>query len=206
MSPAEVAEIVAGGFDTLEKRTGIKIELTRPVVPYIVQMAQGFPYYAHLLAGSAGELALRDGSWRIDQKALVSALSKALDEAQQSIRASYTEAVDSTMKTAQFSETLLACALANVNELGFFAPVDVCDPISQLLGSRKETSNFVHRLHRFADDPSWILETRGEGRKMRYRFTNPLIKPFVVIKGVRDGLLDVEDGKLVIKRTNRSNR
>jgi hypothetical protein len=198
MSPGEIEEIVVGGFSTFEKRTGIKIDVQSPVVPYIVQMSQGFPHYAHLIAGSVGELALRDGSWKVDESMIVAALSRALDEAQQSIRANYTAAVSSAVKNAQFNQTLLACALAEVDELGFFAPVDVCDPLSELVGARKETSYFIHRLHRFADDPAWILETRGEGRRVRYRFANPLMKPFVLIKGVRDGLLDVKNGGIVI--------
>jgi hypothetical protein len=192
MSPSEIEEIVVGGFATFEKRTGIKVELSKTVVAYIVQMSQGFPYYAHLIAGSVGEIALRNESRKINLVLLAQALGKALDESQQSIRNSYTKAVSSARKNAQFSQTLLACALAKVDELGFFAPVDICEPLSQLMGSRKETSDFLHRLHRFSDDPAWILETRGEGRRLRYRFANPLMKPFVLIKGVRDGLLTVE--------------
>jgi hypothetical protein len=194
MSTEEITEIVAGGFATFEKRTGIRIELAKPVIPAIVQMSQGFPYYAHLIAGSVGELSLRSESRKADQLLLAHALSKALDEAQQSIRNTYTAAVSSVRKNAQFSQTLLACALARVDELGFFAPADICDPLSKLIGSPKGTSDFLHRLHRFADEPAWILETRGEGRRMRYRFANPLMKPFVVIKGFRDGQVVLKKG------------
>lgn len=201
MSQTEIAEIVTGGFETLNRRAGVKIEVTPDALDYIVHMSQGFPHYAHLIAGSVGELALRRGAGKADRPMLIAALSRALDEAQQSIRASYTAAVTSPVKNAQFSETLLACALACVDELGFFAPVDVCDPLSDLVGSRKASAYFIHRLHKFADEPSWILETRGEGRRMRYRFANPLMRPFVLIKGIRDGLLVVKNSELVIKST-----
>lgn len=199
MSSTEIEEIVVGGFETLERRASVKVAVVPEVVSEIVQMAQGFPHYAHLLAGSMGEEALRQGASEIDNEIVVIALTRALDEAQQSIRSSYTSAVTSAVKSAQFGQTLLACALAHVDEIGFFAPADVCAPLSKILGSPKKTADFIHRLHRFADDPSWILETRGEDRRTRYRFSNPLMRPFVIIKGVRDGVLRIRESRLVIK-------
>jgi hypothetical protein len=198
MSPGEIAEVVVGGFETFERRSGVKIDITTTAISYIVQMSQGFPHYAHLLAGSIGEVALRDGASKVNQGLIGVALSRAMNEAQQSIRANYTAAVTSVVKTAQFAPTLLACALAKVDELSFFSPADVSEPLSLLLGTRKETADFIHRLHKFTDDPSWILETRGEGRRTRYRFSNPLMRPFVIIKGVRDGLLKVRESHIEI--------
>ena len=55
MSSTEIEEIVVGGFETLERRASVKVAVVPEVVSEIVQMAQGFPHYAHLLAGSMGE-------------------------------------------------------------------------------------------------------------------------------------------------------
>ena len=59
-------------------------------------------------------MALRNGLTTIDERVIGPALSRALDEAQQSIRFNYTAAVTSPVKTAQFAPTLLACALAEM--------------------------------------------------------------------------------------------
>ena len=199
MSPLEISEIVVGGFETLARRAGVTIAINPEVVSQIVQMSQGFPHYAHLLAGSMGEEALIKGISNIDNDIAETALARAVNETQQSIRTNYTLAVTSISKNAQFWQTLLACALAEVDELGFFAPADVAKPLSLILGSNKKSADFIHRLRRFTDEPSWILEERGEDRRTRYRFTNPLMRPFVLIKGMRDGIIEVKNSLMVIK-------
>ncbi|MGW5305594.1 hypothetical protein ACWERF_16885 [Streptomyces griseoluteus] len=196
MSPEELREIIVGGFHALHERAGVKITLTGQVEATIVQLAQGFPNYAHLLAGSVGEIALIRGIEDVDISVLAVALKHALEEAQQSIRSSYTDAVSSARTDAQFSMTLLACAMAKVDELGFFAPADVREPLTEIAGKARGTQHFLHHLKKFSDEPSWILEVKGEGRKTRYRFRNPLMRPFVYMKGLREGYLTVETGSL----------
>lgn len=94
---------------------------------------RGFPYYTHLSAGAVGEIALRKSAIEMGSLTVYESLFLALAEATQSIRVSYTDAVASPKQNAQFSETLLACALAPVDELGFFAPADVASPLSSIL-------------------------------------------------------------------------
>ena len=62
-------------------------------------------------------------------------------------------------------------------------------PLTDLSGRPRSTSSFLNHLKRFADRPLYILDTRGEGRKTRYRFRDPLMKPFVMMKGLNDGVL-----------------
>lgn len=196
MSPEELREIIVGGFAALHERAGVKITLAPQVESAIVQLAQGFPNYAHLLAGAIGEIALVRGIEDVDMSVFATALAHALEEAQQSIRSSYTDAVSSARADAQFSLTLLACAMAKVDEIGFFAPADVRGPLSDIAGKTRETQHFLHHLKKFSDEPSWILEVRGDGRKTRYRFRNPLMRPFVFIKGLKDGFLSAESGSI----------
>lgn len=192
MSRGELTRILVDGFSTFSRRSGYALSVDSDVVDAIVHLSQGFPYYTHLLAGAVGELAIRRGARSVDRGTVFDALFTAVEEATQSIRVSYTDAVTSPKQNAQFADTLLACALAPVDELGFFAPADVAAPLASLLGVPRSTPDFLHHLKRFAAPPSWILETRGEGRRARYRFHNPLMKPFVLMKGVRDKRLSLE--------------
>lgn len=191
MSPGELGRIVTDGFAAFTRRSHYQLSVDRTVVNTIVSMSQGFPYYTHLLAGAVGEIAVRKSKSEVSFDDLAEALVTAVDEANQSIRVSYTDAVSSPKQNAQFADTLLACALAKVDELGFFAPADVAAPLSTILGIQRRTPDFLNHLKRFAGPPSWVLETRGDGRRARYRFHNPLMKPFVLMKGFRDNKLDL---------------
>jgi hypothetical protein len=194
MSAEELREVVVGGYATFSERSGVTINLAERVVNTIINLSQGLPYYAHLLAGSLGEIVLVRGLQEITFEMLPSALGRALDEAQQSIRVQYTEAVSSVRADAQFAITLLACALTKTDDLGYFAPAAVREPRAALTGVYRDTPYFVGHLHRFADDPSHILDTKGEGRRDRYRFANPLMIPFVLMKGFREGYIDPATG------------
>lgn len=195
MTEDELSAIVQDGFSTFGRRSGRPIDVEDSMVHAIVRMSQGFPYFTHLLSGAVGEMAILKRELVIRERLLPEALRQALNEVAQGIKISYTDAVSSSKATAQFDQTLLACALAEVDALGFFAPADVRAPLSTLSERQRDTPSFLHHLKRFTDDPSRVLETRGEGRRMRYRFRNPLMRPFVIIKGVQDGYLDAPTGR-----------
>jgi hypothetical protein len=189
MSTEELSTIVVGGFRAFTQRSGHALEVNPQVVTAIARLSQGFPYYTHLLSGALGELALRSGKDVITVPMVFECLLGALDEATHSIKVSYTDAVTSPKQNASFADTALACALVVGDDLGFFAPADVVAPLQGIADTAKTTGNFLSHLKRFAGPPSYLLETRGEGRATRYRFANPLMKPFVLIKGVQSGRL-----------------
>jgi hypothetical protein len=199
MSETELSSIVVDGFAEYNERVGEQLHLEPEVVQTIVQLSQGFPYYTHLLAGSVGENAIRQNKTVIEHKDVFKALLLALENATQAIRTSYTEAIRSNRQDANYVATLLACALARTDELGFFAPSDIAAPVSQIRGARVTSANYAHHIRRFNGPPSWVLESRGEGRRARYRFHNPMMKPFILIKGVSDGLLGLSDDTSILQ-------
>lgn len=186
MSNAELTDLIVGGFEKFEQLSGTRISVPDKVIEWIVALSQGFPYYTHLLAGSLGAVALRNTRETLTSAELDVALVKAVEDAHHSIRTAYLDAVASS-KPARFDLTLLGCALVSGDELGYFAPGDVREPLSRLSGRERGTPTFLAHLKRFADKPFYILETRGEGRTTRYRFRDPLMRPFVVMKGLKDG-------------------
>lgn len=191
MSVEELESIVKEGFEAFRQRSGSTTQISPDAVAAIANLSQGFPYYTHLLAGSIGQRALESGDGQISQDAVFAALVSATADANQAIKVAYTDAVSSARSDATFAETLLACALAPMDQLGYFAPADVAAPLSGILKQSRSTPDFLNHLKRFAAAPSWVLETRGDGRKMRYRFANPLMKPFVLMTGINDGLLEM---------------
>lgn len=186
MSTGEVRQIVEQGFEAFGERTGTTIVIERDATRAIVNLSEGFPYYAHLLAASLGELVLIDGRDRIDVNDVFRALLTVTNEASQSIRMSYSDAISSNRKGATFDLSLLACALADHDQLGFFTARDVAVSLSVLLKEPRTSAQAATHLRRFSQAPA-VLESRGKSQRRRYRFSNPLMKPFVIMEAVRTG-------------------
>ena len=193
MSRDELALIVTDGFAEFSAAAHVQLSVDEAVPMAITHLSQGFPYYAHLLASSVGATAIMTGTTTLGRGVVFESLFGALEEASQAIKVSFTDAVTAARSDATLGRTLAACSMARVDELGFFAPADVCAPLSDIMGTPRTTSNFLHHLRRFNGPPSWILETRGSGRGARYRFSNPLMKPFVLMKAIDDGLVELPD-------------
>jgi energy-coupling factor transporter ATP-binding protein EcfA2 len=199
MQATDLSQLITDGFRLLAERTGRNIALDPSVVSTIVKLSEGFPYYTHLLAESVGEVTIRQGLDKVEMSALGAALGQALENATQTIRASYTEAVEAARVDATYTDTLLACALTKVDELGYFSAPGVKTPLARISKRDRPTSSFQQHLKKFAQEPSPILETkerrgRRHDRGARYRFQNPLMKSFVIIKAFKEERIKVSAG------------
>src|SRR5205814_148288 len=83
-----------------------------------------------------------------------------------------------------------ACALADSDDFGYFQPVEVCPPLAALLNEAVATDRFASHLKAFCDRKV-LCRTGGEYR-WRYRFANPLMQPYVIMKGLDSGLIRQE--------------
>ena len=156
----------------------------------LAAMSQGLPYYAHLLGLHAATSAVDHRSLTVDADGVDAALEAAISESQQSIVSEYESAVRSPRPEAFYRQTLLACALAQVDELGYFAPAELREPISTILGQRRDVASYMGQLNALAnEDRGPVLGVTGGRRSRRFRFVNPLLKPYVVLRGVREGLI-----------------
>ena len=64
------------------------------------------------------------------------------------------------------------------------------------MGRPYEIAGYTQHLTSFADDVRGaVLQRIGQPRRYRFRFRNPLIQPFVVMKGLSQGLIGAEDLK-----------
>jgi hypothetical protein len=53
-----------------------------------------------------------------------------------------------------------------------------------------EIANFQDTLRDFAERRGKILERIGEARNYRFRFASPAMQPYVLMRGIRDGIVD----------------
>ena len=127
---------------------------------------------------------------KVDSSHLQASIEKCINKAQQSIKDAYHKATSSPRPDNLFKEVLLACSLATTDELGFFAASDVVLPMSEIKGSTYQIPSFARHLKEFCSvERGRILERRGETRKFRYRFSDPLMRPYVTLQAVATNLL-----------------
>lgn len=178
--------------EIIEKRLSrLGMAIDKDAKNNVVRFSQGLPHYTHLLGLHACRAAIMNRSMRITEVHLQQAIGTCVEKAQQSVREAYHVATSSPRKDNLFKEVLLACALAEPDDLGFFAASAVAEPMSRIMGKRYDIPSFAQHLRDFCSDQRGrILEKRGTKRRYRYRFRDSLMQPFVTLQGVRSGLLD----------------
>lgn len=160
----------------------------------IVKLSQGLPHYAHLLALHAVRSALDNQSLDVGSDAVQAALERALTMTQQSVLSMYETAIRSARKDNLFGKVLLACALAETNELGEFAPQDVRDHLSRIAGRRYEIPSFAQHLKEFTEQKRGpVFLKSGIPRLYRYKFSEPLLQPYVIMQGLQSKLIKMND-------------
>lgn len=184
MSSDELQEIVVKGLDSV----GMTVEPT--ALGRITKLSQGLPHYTHLLAQQAALEAAEDGRRLVVTTADTDiAMERALKKTQESIAALYYRATYSARENL-YKQVLLACANAQADDRGYFSASAVRESLSAILGRRMEIPQFAMHLNAFAGERGPVLKKEGAQRKFRYRFINPLLQPYVLMRGVKDGLLD----------------
>lgn len=192
MTHAELSEIVDEGFAAYGDRSGSPISITSNSSAAIASLSQGFPYYTHLLASAVGRTAIADGRDAIEFTDVFDALMAAKDEAEPSIREAYYNATLAARSDATFEETLIACALASPDRMGYFTASDVCDPLSYILQIPRKNADFNAHLRRFSTSSPIVLDAKTSTNTPRYRFSNPLMKPYAMMCGLSSGILKRE--------------
>lgn len=161
----------------------------------IRRMSRGLPHYAHLLGLHSGRAALSELTMDVEKKHVSKAIRTAIEKTQASIQGDYRRAIASNRKDALYREVLLACAMTSTDEFGYFAPADVTKPLSRILAKEYRVEAFSRHLSAFSEDNRGSVlrkETIATGRA-RYRFMNPLLQPYVILRGVADGLMHQDD-------------
>ncbi len=139
MSPVELGEIIDNGL----RAVGMTIE--QNAKQRISKLSQGLPHYTHLLGVHAAQAAVAEDRRNITIDDTHQALQKTLQHAQQSIAHDYHRATVSSRET-RYPQVLLACALANTDQHGYFTASDVSTPMSVIMGKPCETSAFSQHL------------------------------------------------------------
>jgi Cdc6-like AAA superfamily ATPase len=180
MAPEEISGIIQKGLAMLG------MTISPPVINRIVLLARGLPHYAHLIGLHGSRAAIDARSLEVDSASVNRGIEKALQDAQQKIRTDYRLATQSVKKHTLFSDVLLASALAEADERGFFTASAIRKPLRQITGRNYEIPNFAQHLAEFSGEKrGFILRREGENR-YKYRFSDPLMQPYVIMLGLQN--------------------
>lgn len=184
MAKFELLEIIDKGLSRCE---GIEIEPSAR--ERIADYSQGLPYYTHLLARESALQAVRNGRTLLTMRDLDDAIKEAVDSHLETNLTAYNTAV-SAPRGKNFKPVLLACALASKNEQQWFYAKDVVPPLRLITSRKYDVPAFAKHLKAFCE-PSrgCILERRGPARRVQYRFLRPLMGPYIILRGLADGLI-----------------
>jgi Cdc6-like AAA superfamily ATPase len=155
-------------------------------------LARGLPYYAQLIGMHAARAAIQSKTKMIAAAHIDSALSSAVAELDSTIKETYHTAVRSPRnEETLYAPVLLACALAKSDEMGEFQQASVTDPLNRIMpGKNYRATTFAFHMNEFCKaQRKSILASSGSPRNLRYRFTDPMMQPFVILKGLADGLI-----------------
>jgi len=182
--------------DILEKASNVlTIEFANDASSLIVRMSQGLPHYTHLIGLHATRQAANRLSRRVEVQDVHASFSQAMQQAIQSIRDKYLQAIHSAHKDALYERVLLACAIASStvkDALGYFHPSDVLDPLGVVLDRENVTiATFQKHITDFCESSRGpILERSGVSRAYKYRFLDPLLPPFIFMTAMSAGVID----------------
>ena len=178
MSKKELLEIIEKGLE----KCGLTCEAD--VRQRLADYSQGLPAYTHLLSREAALSGIRRGRIHIAKQDLQDAVKESVDNQLGTHLTAYTEAV-SAPRGKYFEPLLLACALAKKDEKGFFYATNVTEPFRAITGKDYNIPAFARTLKLFSGKRGPILEQVGR----KYRFRKPLMEPFILLRGLADGLI-----------------
>jgi SpoVK/Ycf46/Vps4 family AAA+-type ATPase len=180
MSKQELIEIIDKGIARCPELT-INDEVKMRIADY----SQGLPSYTHLLAKEVALQAVKLDRLYATMDDLHLAVKEAADAQLETNLSSYRTAV-SAPRGKNFKPVLLACALAPKDDHGFFYAKDILTPLRLITGKNYEIPAFAKHLKSFCEAYRGpILQRRGKP----YRFIRPIMEPYVILRGLADGLI-----------------
>ncbi len=184
MSSSELKEII-------QKRISRTVmEFTADAVWTIVSLSRGLPYFTQTLSKHAALHAITDRRTKITNDDVEASMAKFIEDAEKGFQESYRIATRSNQENF-FEQSLLACALAKTDDEGFFTANDVVEPYSAILKEKKRIAHFDKHLRRFSSDEGGnILKKRGGDRQQTFRFSDPMMQPYVIIRGIQSKMID----------------
>lgn len=184
MSDSELKEIII-------KRTNRTVmRFSGDAIWTVVTLSRGLPYFTQTLSKHAALHAIENKRLNVTNKDVEASMGRFIKDTESSFRGDYRNATRSNQANF-FQQSLLACALAGTDDEGFFTANDVVEPYSAIMKERKRIAHFEKHLRRFSSDEGGnILIKRGGDRQQTFRFSDPMMQPYIIIRGIQNEMID----------------
>ena len=188
MAMDELSEIIVKGVAL------VGMEISDEAVERVCAVSLGLPHYVHALGLAAGRAAIDDRRRAVETRDVDSAIGTLTRESQQTVLRQFDEATASPRRRNFYFQVLLACALASTDNLGYFRAADVRAPYSRIMKRDQTISSFSRHLHGLCgEDRGAVLQKFGQSHSYRFRFADPVMQPYVLMRGLESGLVKMED-------------
>jgi hypothetical protein len=190
--------------DIIDLRAGLTVMKFAPDALWtIVGLSRGLPFFTQTLAKHAAMNAVDKRRLVVTNQDVDAAMDRFIDDAEVSFRDAYRTATRTNQQN-NLQESLLACALARCDDEGFFKAADVVEPFSAIMRGPKRIAHFEKHLRRFStEDGGNILIKRGGERQQHFRFADPMMQPYVIIRGIQANTIDEAARNLLLRREQR---
>lgn len=160
----------------------------------IAYLSQGLPHYVHRLAQQAGLAAVGRKSLEVSLCDVDFAIKVVVTDTQESVSKDYHVATYSTRPDTLYEDVLLACACAPADDRGFFRAAAVEGPLTAIKERPYTVPAFARHLEAFrSDERRRVLLREGTPKYYRLRFRDPLLQPYVIMRGLRAGKITDDD-------------
>lgn len=188
------------------KRCGLKID--DEALFQIAFLSRGLPYYSHLVGRHAALAALNAKRTIVRDDDVFQGLAEAMKEVDQTITKEYLEAVVSQRnEETLFEPVLIACALAEPDDLGQFQQAGVALPLAEISPRTPPytAATFAFHMNEFCEEKRrCVLQRAGESRNYRYSFTDAMMQPYVIMRALQNDKLSRATFEKFVTRRQRS--
>jgi hypothetical protein len=191
MNRAEIEGILDNGLGELQMTIDDSARSFVRIVP------RGLPQYGHLLAQEGARRALLAGETNITFQYVVDGMEVGLRKLDHSLASAWDEATY-TARPSGYKDVLYACVWSRPDPDGYFSAGSIRTPYSNIVGKPCGIDSYNPLLKALSEGRGEILSRKGKSGARRYRFTDPLMEPYVLLKGLSAGRIDasqiVDDG------------
>lgn len=194
MSESELKEII-------QKRASRTVmTFSGDAIWTIIVLSRGLPYFTQTLSKHAALEAIEQQRIEVSNRDVEASMERFIEDAEKSFKEQYRTAIRSNQDNF-FEHSLLACALAKTDEEGFFTANDIVEPYSAIMKEKKRIAHFEKHLRRFSSDEGGnVLIKRGGDRKQTFRFRDPMMQPYVIIRGIQNKTIPESAKAILLQR------
>lgn len=185
MNNEEIRDVISTRIQRL------RMKISDDALWRITYFSAGLPFYAHSLGKYSALKAVEVQALNISEDTVLAALDDCIADVDYTIQVSYTRATERIYRKGNiFTQVLAACALTETNDLGQFAAADIEAPLSAIMDKDYAVPAFSFHLNEMTSpDRGSVLRKTGARRTFLYHFAEPPMQPYIIMKGLRDGVI-----------------